>query len=186
MPRLYTDNFEVTLTAAISGAGDTSIALPTGAGAQLASLTLSATAFLVLTITSGTNVEVVYATGRSTDTLTVTRAREGTTGLTFPIGAIVGCYLTAAALTRLERPRTVTTVTITPVQYGLADFTITEAAASTTDRVVIGLKPDEETDLDFLSEMTVLADVETNGTIAGTLYAPGPIVGTYTLSYSLE
>ena len=186
MPRLYIDNFEVTLTAAISSAGATSIVLPTGTGAQLAALTLSAADFLALTITSGTNVEVVYATARSTDTLTVTRAQEGTTGLTFPIGAIVGCYVTAAALTRLERPRKLTTATITPVQYALADFTITDADARIGDRVAIQLEPDEETDLDFLSELTVLASIDTAGTISGSLYAPGPIVGTYTLSYSLE
>jgi hypothetical protein len=102
MPRLLIDNFETTLGADITTTGATSLTLASGQGARLAALTLSATNYLPLTITNGTDVEVVHATARTTDTLTIVRAREGTTALTFPgdpdplLSSVIGCYPTAA------------------------------------------------------------------------------------------
>lgn len=96
MPRLLIDNFETTLGADIASTGATSLTLASGQGARLAALTLSAANFLPLVITNGTDVEVVHATARETDVLTVVRAREGTTALTFPSGSVIGCYPTAA------------------------------------------------------------------------------------------
>lgn len=142
MPRLYLDNFEIALTTAISGTGDTSLVLPTGVGAQLAALTLSAANFLALTITNGTTVEVVHATARSTDTLTVIRGREGTTAATFPVGSIVGCYPTAAGLTELANVTqpidlvAVTTVPATPAAGTLRVYPRTRAGRTLLD--VIG------------------------------------------------
>jgi hypothetical protein len=99
MPRLLIDNFETTLGAAIASTGATSLTLATGQGARLAALTLSAANFLPLTITNGTDVEIVHVTANPTgDVLpTIVRAREGTTARTFPSGSVIGCYPTAAA-----------------------------------------------------------------------------------------
>jgi hypothetical protein len=110
MPRLLIDNFETTLGAAIASTGATSLTLATGQGARLAALTLSAANFLPLTITNGTDVETVHATARTTDVLTIVRAREGTTALTFPSGSFVACYPTVTSLADLPR-------LITPVHF---------------------------------------------------------------------
>lgn len=54
--------------------------------------------YFLLTLTNGTNIEIVKVTGRSTNTLTVTRAQEGTAGFAFLTGDTAEMRVTAGAL----------------------------------------------------------------------------------------
>lgn len=108
MPRLYIDGFREVLTIEILNGTATSIVLPTGAGAKLAALTLSAADPLVLRLQNGTIVETIYAQGRTTDTLTpCLRAQEGTgatpgsVGFGFLIGSIIRAPITAVGMREL-------------------------------------------------------------------------------------
>lgn len=185
MPRQFIDNFEVTLTAAITGTGDVSIVLPAGTGAQLAGLTLSPTDVLALTITNGTTVEIVHATARSTDTLTVVRAREGTTAATFPIGSVLGCYPTAAGMRELQITAKRGTVAIPANTDSQHEFTITDADATTLRDVDIRLRPTEELDLDELDDYTLTAAILVDGTITVVISSVGYLAGTFAYTYTL-
>ncbi len=102
MPFQFIDGFREVLTVPIATTGATAIDLPTGAGAKLASLTLSATNPLVLRIQNGTTVETIYAQGRTGDQLTpCLRAQDSTIAATFPIGAIIRAPVTAEILNRM-------------------------------------------------------------------------------------
>jgi hypothetical protein len=107
MPRLYIDGFREVLTVDVANGTATSIVLPTGAGAKLAALTLSASDYLVLRFQNGTIVETMWATARSGDTLTVLRAQEGTgatpgsVGFAFIAGSIVRAPVTAVGMREL-------------------------------------------------------------------------------------
>jgi len=84
-----------TLSVAINAAA-TTLVLATGEGAKFP--TLGGGDWFPAILEEGANVEIVHVTARSSDTLTVTRAREGTTALSFGIGARVDLRLTEATL----------------------------------------------------------------------------------------
>jgi hypothetical protein len=97
MSRLFSDNASGTLLAQ-ADPGDTSIVLGTGEGDNFPSPTGSDYAILTLEDTDG-NIELVKLTSRTADTLTVDRAEEGTTALTFPASTSrCELRLTASAL----------------------------------------------------------------------------------------
>lgn len=76
---------------------DTTIYLPVGHGARFP--TLGAGEYFYATIEDAAgNSEIVRATARVTDTLTVVRAAEGTTALTFPSGSAIEMRVTAASV----------------------------------------------------------------------------------------
>ena len=81
MAQLFTNNFDSTLDGGITAAA-TTININAGDGALLQSPTGGD--YELLTINDGVNIEIVQITTRSTDALTVIRAREGTTALVFP------------------------------------------------------------------------------------------------------
>jgi hypothetical protein len=91
MPALFVDNFDETLTVAVSTTGQVLVDLPSGTGAKLSGLSLSTTNYLPLFLTNGTTVEIVHATARTTDQLTVVRAQGGTTAATFAVGSKITC-----------------------------------------------------------------------------------------------
>lgn len=186
MPRLYIDGFREELTTAIASSGATSIVLPTGAGAKLASLTLSADNPLVLRIQNGITVETIYAEGRSTDTLTpCLRGQEGTTATTFPIGSIIRAPVTAVGMRELQFPSKRGTSVVPASTYGQHTFTITDAAAVTARDVRVWLRPTEELDADELNDYTVTADIAVDGTINVTISSAGYLAGTFAYSYHL-
>jgi hypothetical protein len=186
MPRLLIDNFETTLGADIASTGATSLTLASGQGARLAALSLSVANFLPLVITNGTDVEVVHATARTGDVLTIVRAREGTTALTFPTGSVVGCYPTAAAFTELQFPARRGSILVTTPAAGQFQFTITDADATTARDVNIWLRPTEELDLDELDDYTVSAAALVDGTITVVVRATGYLSGTFAYTYTLS
>jgi hypothetical protein len=91
------NNVKSKLTAAV-GVSDTTISITAGDGAQFALATGGNTIRATLVKISGFREiawEIVDVTARSTDTLTITRARESTTALTFAIGDVIDVRFTA-------------------------------------------------------------------------------------------
>jgi hypothetical protein len=95
MSRIHANNFSTTLNGAITNVA-TSIVLTSvsnfpaiGSGVECH-----------VTITDGTNIEIVKATSRSSFTLTVTRGAEGTTGTAFASGSTVEIRPTADSVDR--------------------------------------------------------------------------------------
>jgi len=84
------------LTAPI-GSSDTSITLQTGNGAKFPALGGSDYFYATLSGTDGSS-EIVKATARTGDTLTVVRAQEGTTVASFSIGSRIEMRVTAASV----------------------------------------------------------------------------------------
>lgn len=82
--QLFSNNASTTLSATISS-GATTLTVPTGKGALFSSP--SGGDYELLTISDGTNVEIVKMTGRSSDTLTIVRGQEGTSASGWTVGA---------------------------------------------------------------------------------------------------
>lgn len=100
MAQLFTNNAVATIASSITNVA-TSITLAAGKGALFP--TPSGGDFFLATLyelsgTSEVNHEIVRCTARSTDTLTVTRAQEGTTGRAFNAGTAIELRLTASSL----------------------------------------------------------------------------------------
>lgn len=93
---LFTNNASTTLASNITNVA-TSIPLATGTGALFPAITGS-DFFYVTFVDGSNNREIVKVTARTTDTLTVTRAQEGTTAIGFTAGDIVELRITAAGL----------------------------------------------------------------------------------------
>lgn len=96
---LFTNNASTFLSAGITDAA-TSLVVTTGEGDLFASPTGGD--WQKVTITDGTNIEILHITARTTDTLTVTRAQEGTVAQAWSSGAIVEHRLTAEDMTTLQ------------------------------------------------------------------------------------
>ena len=75
----------------------TSLTVTTGEGALFPSITPPDYFMVTLVDTSG-NKEIVKVTARSTDTLTIVREQEGTTGRIFATGSVVSNRITAGTL----------------------------------------------------------------------------------------
>ncbi|NMF98382.1 hypothetical protein GPA27_13405 [Aromatoleum toluolicum] len=97
--RLFTNNARSTLASGISDVA-TTLSVATGEGALFASP--SGGDWQDITLDDGVNIEIVHLTARSGDTLTVTRAQEGTTGVAFSTGAKVEARFTAGAASDLQ------------------------------------------------------------------------------------
>lgn len=101
MAQLFSNNATTTLASGITAVA-TSIPLNTGDGALFNAPTGGdfelVTVYDGADIANSTNVEIMQVTARTTDTLTVVRAQEGTTGFAFSSGAGVDACVTAATM----------------------------------------------------------------------------------------
>ena len=98
---LFANNAKSTLASGITAVAN-SIFLQTGEGALFPSPGANEK-FAVTLVDSAGNVEVAYCAGRSSDTLTVTRGEEGTTGLAFLSGDICELRFTDGALANIPQ-----------------------------------------------------------------------------------
>lgn len=105
----YSNNASATLALGI-GPTDTSIPLTSGQGAKFPSPG-PGESFRATLIDALGNVEIIDVTARSTDTLTVTRAQEGTSGRTFSAGDRVELRLTKSVMENLPQLDTANTFT---------------------------------------------------------------------------
>lgn len=99
MPIKLANNASGTLATAIN-ATDTGLILTTGDGAEFPALAAGEYFYLTLTAPSGA-FEIVKATARAGDAMTVVRAQEGTTALGFPVGSRAELKVTAASVEAL-------------------------------------------------------------------------------------
>lgn len=129
MPIKFSNNAATTLTAGIADT-DNTVAVVSAAGFP----TLGASDYFIATIISALNpasLEVVRVTGVSGNTLSITRAQEGTIARSFDTNDVVELRVTAAGLHDLAYPEYTeltsdTTVTTgTPYKVTANDVTLT-------------------------------------------------------------
>jgi hypothetical protein len=92
----FTNNAVATLSASINSTA-TTVTVASGQGALFPTLS-SGDYFYATIIDSSNNIEIIKVTARSTDSLTVVRAQEGTTGRSFTGGDNISLRVTAAGL----------------------------------------------------------------------------------------
>lgn len=95
MSRIHANNFGTTINGAISDV-DVSIVLTSVTGFP----SIGAGVTCNLTLQSGSTIEIVTATARSSNTITVTRAAEGTSAVAWADGSVIGIRPTADSVDR--------------------------------------------------------------------------------------
>ena len=134
--QLFANNATGYLNASINSSA-TSIVLQSGQGASFPSP--SGGNWFLVTLFDGTStIEVVKCTARSTDTLTVVRAQEGTTAASFAAGALIELRATKGTfegLVQRDATETLTNKTISGASNTLSNIA---NASLTNSSVTIG------------------------------------------------
>ena len=125
---LFSNNAESTLSAGITNVAIT-ITLQAGDGA-LFPLPASDEQFPITLIDSSGNIEIAYCTTRVSDTLTVTRAQEGTSGLAFNSGDACELRLTDGALQNVPQKDGIVQVGLNADKWDGADKTVSVSIPS--------------------------------------------------------
>lgn len=99
MARKFANNAFSLLASGITDVA-TTLTVTTGEGTKFPSP--GASEYFMLALYDGANTEIVKVTARTTDSMTIVRAQEGTTARAFSAGAVVSHRLTAEALTAFE------------------------------------------------------------------------------------
>ena len=102
MATLYTNNASTTLASGITNSA-TSLTVTSGNGTKFPSPTGIDYFMCTLQGASGTPIEIIKVTARSTDTFTIVRAQEGTTASAFNANDIVELRVTAAEMTQINQ-----------------------------------------------------------------------------------
>ena len=97
MAILFTNNATTNLASSITS-GATSLTVLTGTGSLFPNPTAPDYFIITLIGISGSPIEIVKCTARSTDTLTIVRAQEGTTASAFTGGDQVQLRITAGVM----------------------------------------------------------------------------------------
>lgn len=97
MSVLFTNNAASTLASSITNSA-TSLTVASGQGALFPVITGSNYFLVTLIGVSGSPIEIVKVTARSTDTFTIVRAQEGTSASAFTGGDSVQLRITAAVM----------------------------------------------------------------------------------------
>jgi microcystin-dependent protein len=128
MAVLVKNNAYSTLASGI-GTSDTSITLAAGTGARFPAAGGSDYFYATLIDTSN-NLEVVKVTARSTDTLTVVRAQDGTTAKVYGSSSRIELRVTAALLADIRDSITPADGTVTTAKIVDANVTLAKLAAA--------------------------------------------------------
>lgn len=119
---IFTNNAATTLASGITNVA-TSLTVASGTGALFPNPTGGQYFYLTLQTVAGTTIEIVKCTARSTDTLTVTRAQDGTTASAFFTGDKVELRVVNANLANFA-----TLDTLLPVASGGTNSAATPTA----------------------------------------------------------
>lgn len=125
--RSFVANYSTTIddTGGISS-GDTSFDVADGSAIGTA-LAVAGVDFIPITVDDGTNIEIMWVTGVSTNTLTVTRAREGTSAVGFADGTTVECRFTPQSVQNTSEWRPVEVLILgsdqTNIDFDVTDYT---------------------------------------------------------------
>lgn len=114
---VWTNNASSLLASGIT-AGSTTVTVTAGQGALFPAISSGQYSVGTLEDTSG-NIEVVFITGRTTDTMTITRAQENTTALSFASGSRFELRVTAGVLATLLQKTGADTLTGTTNLAGI-------------------------------------------------------------------
>jgi len=125
---LFANNARSTLSAGITSVA-TSIFLQTGDGAKFPSPGASER-FTVTLVDSSGNIEIAYCTTRVSDTLTVTRAQEGTSGIAFLSGDVCELRLTDGALDNVPQKDGIVQVGLNADKWDGGDKTVSTSTPS--------------------------------------------------------
>ena len=88
--QLFINNFNTTISDATIGVGDTTINIPAADSALLGAI--AANEFFVATLSDGSSLEIIWITANDeSGALTVIRAKEGTSALSYTLGDTVEC-----------------------------------------------------------------------------------------------
>lgn len=117
---VFADNATSTLASGIVAA-DTALTVSSGDGAKFPSISAGHAAMVTLEDVSG-NIEIVQASARTGDVLTVTRAQEGTTAIDFASGSRVEMRVTKGILDALLQKNGGDTLSGTTTVTGVIDL----------------------------------------------------------------
>lgn len=137
--QLFANNAASVLASSITNVA-TSLTVTTGHGARFPSPTGS-DFFLATLCQQGSvgeiNFEIVKVTARSTDTFTIVRAQEGTTGLAYNVGDKVELRLTKGTMEKLATATGTLTADTLVVGNGVSDVkVVSDIKAATTDTLI--------------------------------------------------
>ena len=116
----------------------TTLGVTAGHGARFPAVPFNATVWLSSALPDPTTAEVVRVTARSGDTLTITRAQEGSTARTILVGDLIAATVTAKALTDVESGANFPLVTTPGVVTASA---VTTAGMVTASALAVGTTP---------------------------------------------
>ncbi len=94
--------YSTVATAPSPATSGTSLVLQTGAGGIFPAAPFNATIWPVNVAPLTSNAEIVRVTGKSSDTLTIVRAQEGTSARTVVVGDQIAATITVKTITDLE------------------------------------------------------------------------------------
>lgn len=180
--QLFVNNWSTTISTASVAPGDTAIDIPAADSAALGPV--ADNEYLVLTASDGSNVEIMWVTGNDlVGGLTVERAKEGTTALTFAAGHIIELRNTAggyAGMKQIAAPEEIETKTadyaVTCSDFGKV-FRMNAATAKTFTLPSVGSVDDGaevEIEKQGAGRVTLQAsdsDYIHDSTAAGTIYS---------------
>lgn len=120
-------------TAPSPATSGTSLVVGSGHGARFPAAPFNATVWPTGANPDPSNAEIVRVTARSTDTLTITRAQEGTTARTVVIGDNIAATVTAKTLTDIEDT---INGTVEPGDHGLLAWNMDPIICQSTSTVL--------------------------------------------------
>ena len=192
MPNIQFTNFAATTLASGINGVVTSLTVATGTGALFPTLVGAQYFYCVLAdAATGTTREVIKVTARSTDTFTITRAQDGTTGQTYITGDKVELRLTAAGLATLATTETAQTFTgvqtfTAPVLGTPTSATLTNATGLPISSGVSGLGTGVATFLATPSSANLAAALTDETGTGANVFATTPTLSNPTITAYLE
>jgi len=148
MAQLFSNNVDTQLSAPLTDVA-TSATLADGSGLN----TPTGGDYELLTLIDGTTVEIVKMTARSGNTITITRAQEGTTAIAWSTGARVFAGVTAATLASH----------LVNLSSSSGALSLGDSATATTDGTALGASANAGSDSVGVGNT---ADADASGTVA--------------------
>ena len=96
--------YSLVATAPSPATSGTSLVVTAGEGARFPAVPFNATVWPASSQPTSTNAEIVRVTARSTDTLTIARAQEGSVARTVVVGDQIAATVTLRTLSEIEGP----------------------------------------------------------------------------------
>ena len=186
MPALFSNNASATLASSISSAA-TSITVTTGMGTMFPTITAGTYFYATLTDSSN-NLEIVKVTARTSDTLTVVRAQEGTAARAYAAADKIELRVTAAVLNNLVQLDGAQTITGVKTFSGAnafgtpASITLTNATGLPVATGISGLGTGVATFLATPSSANLIAAVTDETGTGALVFGTSPTLTSATLA----